>query len=974
MADALLNQTPTYTVTHTFSTNDVTGTFGGLTQGDVQTGDPAVVDFTAEPNTTTDGVALYPVNSDFGYNVFDFDQAIEKDFTDDPAFEEGWVGDLTGDDGEQQGLVVSSAETDVFQTPEVYGTWLTDSDGNSVKASTEHYSVMQQILSDQRFPGDPDAENPLDDNLRIVGGEFDGQFVADVLPQVGDTNDDGVLDLKDILLPNETTIQENIAVGDDYSVTLKDDGKLLYRWGNTIKKPNDVRIEAELPLPDEWSLPDAENDDLIPLFQITQAELVTQHTITKTPNDQIRPEDIENEASIGRLPTYEILSDGKWVTTNDYYGGDGTLYPAGTILKDPELPAAAEGSTLDQIGAMSEDLEEGFTNAWYTTMDREPFEAVLNEDGTEYILGPRWRLQPEKYGQDLPGLVIPADPNQAPPVDKNDAKYEVGADTQTVINLLDWETSVSPLAISAGWQNNSDTVSINGLNMTDNFDVAFYIKSETKPATLYDTQLVMSYEEVTINGSGIGVSGSDGDDILVGQGGNTMTGDTAADDEGKDLFVLSYGVTNEYSQIASSTITDFQQGEDVIGLIDLSVTDVNFENLVSQSVQADGLHVSLAEFEIATLSGVTSQLELEDFLLINRSQDETLTGTSGGDYLVGDDFDNLVIGATGVDSLLGLGGDDELIGNRNADVLEGGAGDDLLNGGLGADILIGGTGTDTATYATSIAGVTVSLEEGTGTGGKAEGDTLTGIENLIGSNAADTLIGADDTANRLTGGGGWDRLIGGEGADTLDGGNGRDRAYYADSDAGVTVNLETGTTKGGDAEADVLVSIEALTGSLFDDRLTGNEANNSLIGRLGADVLVGKDGDDRLFGRFGEDTLWGGSGDDSLDGGRQNDRLGGGAGNDILMGGGGADVLNGGRGADTLNGESGDDTFLFNLGSDEIIGGLGDDTAEFGGVQSDFTITDNGSGSWSVTEIATGHTDTLTSVETLVFDDVLILA
>ena len=56
-----------------------------------------------------------------------------------------------------------------------------------------------------------------------------------------------------------------------------------------------------------------------------------------------------------------------------------------------------------------------------------------------------------------------------------------------------------------------------------------------------------------------------------------------------------------------------------------------------------------------------------------------------------------------------------LIGNSAANVLTGGA---------GADTLDGGGGVDTASYATSAAGVTVSLTTGTGSGGDAEGDTL----------------------------------------------------------------------------------------------------------------------------------------------------------------------------------------------------------------------------------------------------------
>jgi hypothetical protein len=310
--------------------------------------------------------------------------------------------------------------------------------------------------------------------------------VADLLADaegfgVTDVNLDGEVDLKDLLNPNESTIDYDIAYGDDYSVTMKDDGKLLYRWGNAVKRPNDVRLEATLDTPDEWKEVDVFTS-LKKLFSVTSAELVVHHTITNNPNDQIRPEDFENESAIGTLPTYEVIEnylgeEGRtvWVSTDDYYAGDGTLYEAGTILRDTMLADAVTGSTLDLLGATSEDLELGFTNAWYTTMDREPFEPVLNEDGTEYITGPRWRLLPDKYGQDLPSVTIPLDPSDEPPVQNGEEKYEVGAETQTVINLLDWETDISPLNISAGWQDNTGDVSVNGLNLSEDFDVAVYI-------------------------------------------------------------------------------------------------------------------------------------------------------------------------------------------------------------------------------------------------------------------------------------------------------------------------------------------------------------------------------------------------------------------------------------------------------------------------------------------------------------------
>ena len=137
----------------------------------------------------------------------------------------------------------------------------------------------------------------------------------------------------------------------------------------------------------------------------------------------------------------------------------------------------------------------------------------------------------------------------------------------------------------------------------------------------------------------------------------------------------------------------------------------------------------------------------------------------------------------------------------------------------------------------SAAGVTVSLAAGTGSGGDAAGDTLSGIENLTGSAQADTLTG-DGNANTLDGGGGDDTLNGGAGGDTLIGGSGSDTASYAASGAGVTVNLGAGTASGGDAAGDTLSGIENLIGSAQADTLTGDGGDNVLEGGAGGDTLT----------------------------------------------------------------------------------------------------------------------------------------
>ena len=62
----------------------------------------------------------------------------------------------------------------------------------------------------------------------------------------------------------------------------------------------------------------------------------------------------------------------------------------------------------------------------------------------------------------------------------------------------------------------------------------------------------------------------------------------------------------------------------------------------------------------------------------------------------------------------------------------------------------------------------VDLGAATGSGGDAAGDTLSSIENLIGSNLGDTLTG-DANNNRIEGAGG---------ADIMDGGSGQDLYVY----------------------------------------------------------------------------------------------------------------------------------------------------------------------------------------------------
>lgn len=167
--------------------------------------------------------------------------------------------------------------------------------------------------------------------------------------------------------------------------------------------------------------------------------------------------------------------------------------------------------------------------------------------------------------------------------------------------------------------------------------------------------------------------------------------------------------------------------------------------------------------------------------------------------------------------------------------------------------------------------------------GTNEADDLraTGYQRIIYGYDGEDQLEANSTGSYLYGGNGGDLLISGPGGDYLDGGNGEDSANYADSDAGVTVNLISGTGMGGWAEGDTLVDIENVFGSGQSDLLIGDNEDNILSGgRGGADQIIAGGGNDTIVsgknppGEQG-DFLSGGSGNDNFVFGVEDDSGGG---------------------------------------------------------------------------------------------------
>lgn len=328
----------------------------------------------------------------------------------------------------------------------------------------------------------------------------------------------------------------------------------------------------------------------------------------------------------------------------------------------------------------------------------------------------------------------------------------------------------------------------------------------------------------------------------------------------------------------------------------------------------------------------------------------TLIGNNGDDYVNAFSGDDDLFGGNGTDILLGGDDNDRIDGGTGDDTLDGGRGNDRLIGGEGADRINGGDGIDVADYSASAGDVYVNLNTGRGYGHDAQGDRLSGIEEIEGSDFNDTLMGSAQ-ADTLRGGDGDDyinashgddTLIGGTGADALIGSFGTDTASYEDSSDGVVVQLGLGRGWDGDAQGDTYHGIENVTGSAHADTLIGNAEDNLLQGNAGNDYLHGGHGDDLLEGGAGADALVGGTGSDTVDYSASNTGVtvnlstltasGGDASGDTfwavenIIGSDHADTLTGARTASELYGGDGDDLITIGQSDTTMEGGSGADS------------------------------------------------
>ena len=421
------------------------------------------------------------------------------------------------------------------------------------------------------------------------------------------------------------------------------------------------------------------------------------------------------------------------------------------------------------------------------------------------------------------------------------------------------------------------------------------------------TDTLVSIEKVIGSQYGDTITGSAGDDVIDAGPGTAADADTINGGAGNDTVSYASAATGKTVNLATGTSSD---GDTLVSIENIvgtasgdSLTGDGGDNVIEGGLGDDLLDggANAAGGDTASYASAASAVTVS--LAIAGAQ---VTGGAGTDIL--SNFENL----------LGSDYNDTLTGNGSNNALNGGAGDDLLVGGAGADTLTGGTGTDTVSYASAAAAVSVTIN-GAGTLGDANGDVLSGIENLVGSDYNDTLIG-DGAANVITGG---------AGDDTLNGAGGIDTVSYASAAGGVTVNLASifaQNTVG--AGIDTLSNFENILGSAFADTLTGDGGSNTIEGGAGNDTLNGAGGNDTvsyasassgvtvsLATALAQNTF--GAGTDTL------------SSFENILGSAFNDTLTGDLNANTLDGGTGDDVLIGGAGADSLIGGAGTNTASY---------------------------------------------
>ncbi len=413
----------------------------------------------------------------------------------------------------------------------------------------------------------------------------------------------------------------------------------------------------------------------------------------------------------------------------------------------------------------------------------------------------------------------------------------------------------------------------------------------------------------------------------------------------------------------------------------IDIADLRFQ------LMSTGVNIDLGE-EVGT-TGTPYYYYAGNGVYLNSIERVFFYGGSGNDVVKGWIYSDRLDGGLGADKLYGGGGADQLFGHNGNLLLDGGTGADIITIDGYVDQIDGGT--DLTAGGAADYKVIDKLYI-TGTAGFDSAGHVGNIRNVeqiwVNAGLSPITFSHNDDPQSVT----W-----------LNGGT-TPEVTYGQQIYVVDVPKAGGGFLGA-----------TITGTEFADSIRGGSGDDHIIGNKGDDVLRGGSGDDILEGGIGSDKLYGEDGNDHfivhsgpsqqpdllIDGGSGNDSLNlneqfyfgdlvadFSSGSTVINGTAfvsieqlfydgaqGSDTVTGTFSADKINGRSGDD-FIAGAGGDDLLwGGDGFDVAVFSGSQSDYNVTKNSNGTYTVSDTIAGRdgVDVIREFEVIRFSDLDVL-
>jgi Ca2+-binding RTX toxin-like protein len=293
----------------------------------------------------------------------------------------------------------------------------------------------------------------------------------------------------------------------------------------------------------------------------------------------------------------------------------------------------------------------------------------------------------------------------------------------------------------------------------------------------------------------LGGAGNDTINYTVGNGADTVDGG----DDFDTLAVRGTGGNNTLGVVFNGSVLTNVAGGAVTNVEAITLDLLGGTDTLSYGVSAAAVTVDLSA---GTASGFTSILGVEN-----------VTGGNGGDTITG---------RAGVNVLSGGGGADRFIAQI-------GDGNDTINGDGGAD---------TYDLSGTTAGATITTVSASSA--QIGSDTLSSIENFIGSQGGDVIavnggpnvIDGQGGADNINAGGGADTVIGGAGDDTINGGTGNDTLVFGAGFGNDTIIGFDALPGGGGQDIIRLEASLGVTGANFGANVAISSVN------AGADTLI----------------------------------------------------------------------------------------------------------------------------------------